>query len=138
MFRPSSLASRRSSEEGSDDWEGGGWIGNVRYACTRTRTRTTGRKVKPPSKYVAMKAIETPITLGATLCSAKVLSSLFTTFGRVQGVQSEYYAILCQCFSPVMLEKLWPQFEREYCVCELCLVIQKQFKGSWILDRMLS
>ena len=81
MFRPSSLASRKSSEEGSEDWEGGGWIGNVRYACTRTRTRTTGRKVKPPSKYVAMKAIETPITPGATLCSAKVLSSLFTTFG---------------------------------------------------------
>ena len=57
------------SEVVSGEVDGGGTRGNVKYACMRTRIRTAGRNVRPPSKYVPMKVIEIPITPKAALGS---------------------------------------------------------------------
>ena len=64
------------SEEASGEAEGGGRTGNVKYACRRTRTKTAGRNVRPPSKYVPMKVIEIPITPKAALGSPELQVSL--------------------------------------------------------------
>ena len=50
------------SVEVSGEADGGGTRGNVKYACRKTRIRTAGKNVRPPSKYVPMKVIEIPIT----------------------------------------------------------------------------
>lgn len=64
------------SEEESGKADGGGTRGNVKYACRRTRTRTAGRNVRPPSKYVPMKVIEIPITPKAAFGSSDLQVSL--------------------------------------------------------------